>query len=57
MYDDYDEADDVALYEGDETGGDCDDCGEYVPNGHGHYPDGYTDRRVCGDCADRLVRR
>lgn len=30
----------------------CDKCGTEVPNGSGHYPNGDTGDRVCGECAD-----
>lgn len=29
----------------------CDRCGEEVPNGHGYYPFGDTNDRVCRVCA------
>lgn len=56
MYDDEYFDFDVALYEGDEPGGDCDRCGEYIPNGHGHYPFDDSDERVCGDCLPQRCR-
>ena len=36
----------------DDEAGDCDRCGENVPNGHGHYINDDTER-VCGDCYDK----
>lgn len=35
--------------------GDCDRCGDEVPNGHGHYINDDTER-VCGDCYEEAAK-
>lgn len=42
---------DILEYQDDDEG-DCDRCGEPVPNGHGHWINDDTER-VCGDCLPR----